>query len=533
LGNSRKDPKIEIKKLNTLKCTGRSTKEFFQNISIGINALRQIGVTKEQFGAREHCDVLISGLNNEFQMLQTTLYTEFDRCTWSQTDQLDPESIMQSIELFKSRLQIQAPNRSPRTHQPNPRHSRPQNNNPPSQAVTTPCSFCIAMGGNAAAKAGTHLIGDCGYKKRADRANSVVLAAKDGNKSDPQYFILDSGATQHMSPTSSILCDYTPFNPPRKVFLGDDNTINALGKGTMIMKSTIDGHIQYLPFFNTLHVPKLSNGLISVPILMKQGTQMDWNNPNTVQIFHKGQLSMVATLTKNNLLRIDGTPLSLSQEATHILSKFQSDFASVASYSSSGPNQFLLWHRRLGHPSKVTLTKTVPLVNGINLGSAKSMPPCESCDVANAQRAKHPTSSSKTNTAGALPHIDHGIFTTPTILGETGYLIIGDDHDHWVDLEPVKNLTSQTTLEKFKIIEARNKTQFNRKPVMNKRIRTDDHGTFQGEFQNYLNTKGIKHELTVRYEHEQAGWIERMNQTIGRKHRSQMTFSDVPMEFAG
>ena len=64
-------------------------------------------------------------------------------------------------------------------------------------------------------------------------------------------------------------------------------------------------------------------------------------------------------------------------------------------------------------------------------------------------------------------------------------------------------------------------------------IRTDEHGAFQAEFQTHLDDRGIKHEKTVRYEHEAAGFIERMNRTIGERARAQMVEGDVPMPLEG
>ena len=544
LGTTRKDPKAEIKRLNQTKLSGRNTESYFKTISSGINDLRQLGVTKEQFGEREHCDVLISGLTSEFEMLQTTLYTEFDRTNWDEevNDTMNPESIMKSIELYKSRLPASAPRSNrrerPETRNPSNWNNRQMNNSnprPAAQTAATPCSFCIAMGGFAATKAQTHLLEDCGFKKRADRANAALhAAATQGNKpSSSSYLILDSGATKHMHNDHKALFDYTPFKEPKNVILGDNNCIKALGKGTMILESLVDGKVSYVPFFNTIHVPNLANGLISVPVLMRSNTKTDWNSNDTVTVYHQRSPVMIAKLLPNNQLQIQGTPLNDDKEHHSLLDKLKLDYASVASYSTAAPNEFLRWHRRLGHPSTPTLIKTQPIVTGMNLGKDRSMPSCEPCDVANATRAKHKTSPSKETTPGTLLHADHGLFTVPTINGEKGYLLVGDDSDHWIDLELVSSFSAPTTLSAFKKIVARSQTQLGRKVTSLQRLRTDEHGAFEGVFQKYLEKNGIHHELTIRYEHEQAGWIERMNQTIGRKNRANMTFAKVPIELAG
>ena len=72
---------------------------------------------------------------------------------------------------------------------------------------------------------------------------------------------------------ANCLMDYVAFDKPRPVILGDDTHISALGKGTLVIKSLIDGKIAYAPFYNTLFVPKLQLGLISVPVMMRAGVK--------------------------------------------------------------------------------------------------------------------------------------------------------------------------------------------------------------------------------------------------------------------
>jgi hypothetical protein len=66
-----------------------------------------------------------------------------------------------------------------------------------------------------------------------------------------------------------------------------------------------------------------------------------------------------------------------------------------------------------------------------------------------------------------------------------------------------------------------------------KRFRTDEHGAFEGIFEEYLDSQGTKHEVSIRYEHENMGWIERFHRTVGERHRSQMTAGKVPIQLQG
>jgi hypothetical protein len=158
----------------------------------------------------------------------------------------------------------------------------------------------------------------------------------------------------------------------------------------------------------------------------------------------------------NNILRVDAHPVANSDEELKVFNTLDQDYASVTTYADAlKPSQFLLWHKRL-HIGDSTLLKTSKIADGIDLGNEKTMPAkCEPCVVANAKRANHPTSNSKETLPGTLLHADHGIYATPTIHGETGYLLIGDDANHYIELICQKQLTAEETLSAYKKVAAR------------------------------------------------------------------------------
>ena len=194
----------------------------------------------------------------------------------------------------------------------------------------------------------------------------------------------------------------------------------------------------------------------------------------------------------------------------------------------------LLWHRRMGHAAYSTLLKTKDLVTGLDIDSSiRNLPPCEHCHFANAKHRKRPTSSSKSPYPGMLLHMDHGEFSVPTIHGETAYLLYVDDADHYAEFAPQRRLTAKETLATFKKLEAREENLNSRKIHKLRRFRSDEAGAFAGEFQDYVNSKGIIQEFSNRYDHQQNGFVERLHRTIQEKHRAQMTYMDVPIELQG
>ena len=55
-------------------------------------------------------------------------------------------------------------------------------------------------------------------------------------------WIVDSGATQHMTFERSRFSDYVEFKQPCTVNLGDNRTILAYGKGTYRILADLDGN---------------------------------------------------------------------------------------------------------------------------------------------------------------------------------------------------------------------------------------------------------------------------------------------------
>ena len=76
-----------------------------------------------------------------------------------------------------------------------------------------------------------------------------------------QYWILDSGATHHMTPLPTHFSTYSPCPSNKKISIADGTLITVAGRG----------NVQLNPFMtlnNVLHIPKLSTSLISIKKLI-------------------------------------------------------------------------------------------------------------------------------------------------------------------------------------------------------------------------------------------------------------------------
>ena len=63
-------------------------------------------------------------------------------------------------------------------------------------------------------------------------------------------------------------------------------------------------------------------------------------------------------------------------------------------------------------------------------------------------------------------------------------------------------------------------------------LRSDNGGEYKsGEFDQYLKSEGIRHELTVPKSPQQNGVAERLNRTLGEMTRSMLAGSGLPQKF--
>ena len=78
-------------------------------------------------------------------------------------------------------------------------------------------------------------------------------------------WILDSGATSHMTQTKELLSDYKELDRPETVKQGDGNTVEAVGVGNAHLNMLFDdSKPKKASMYHVLYVPKLTCNLFSI-----------------------------------------------------------------------------------------------------------------------------------------------------------------------------------------------------------------------------------------------------------------------------
>jgi hypothetical protein len=96
-------------------------------------------------------------------------------------------------------------------------------------------------------------------KTSTEEGGDVYLAST-STHADHDVWLIDSGASYHMTPHREWFSEYEKYDGG-DVFLGDDSTTKILGRGRVKLLLKY-GRIRTLP--GVLHIPKLARSLISV-----------------------------------------------------------------------------------------------------------------------------------------------------------------------------------------------------------------------------------------------------------------------------
>jgi transposase InsO family protein len=181
-----------------------------------------------------------------------------------------------------------------------------------------------------------------------------------------------------------------------------------------------------------------------------------------------------------------------------------------------------LWHRRLGHPSRLFIPQ---LFNTSHVIS--------DCDVC--ARSKHtrlPFSSSANKSSFPFNRIFCDIwggYHTSSICGSHYFLTIVDDFSRttWIYLMRYKSEAHTNLLHFFALVQ----TQFN---TMVKKLRTDNGQEFlETKLQSYLQNHGIIHERTCVETPQQNGVAERKHRHLLNIARSLHFQAHLPLKFWG
>ena len=308
-------------------------------------------------------------------------------------------------------------------------------------------------------------------------------------------WILDSGATSHMTANRDF---FTSFNPDEKghVLLADEGeAVKVQGKGSGIIKYCANNdEIIDIRVDKVLYIPRLSSNLLSVKKLTNNGFKVIFEK-NVCSIIKEGALKVYAKCL-NNLYQLP----TIDRAYTVTGLKHNKDCQHT-------------WHTSFGYRDIEAIKQLENgLATGIKIKDCGIRETCEICIKGKMSRVPFPKeSTTKTEQILDLIHTDVcGPMQTITPGKKRYILTIIDDYSRFTKLYFMES--KDETTKYIKHFCEFTETQLNKKP---KTIRSGRRKEYvNNNLINYLHDEGIKIQYTAGYSPQQNGVAERKNRSL-------------------
>ena len=208
-----------------------------------------------------------------------------------------------------------------------------------------------------------------------------ALGAKSDSKNS---WIVDSGASDHMTGCHELFSIYNPCGGNLKIRIADGSLSSVAGKGNIKLSN--------MTLFSVLHVPNLTCNLVSISKLT-----IDLNCVAKFYLSYCEFQNLLSGRMIGNAKEHEGLYyLEDTQQVNKQALALSGEFISVSS-------EIMLWHNRLGHPSFPYLKSLFPfLFKNKDVNSFR----CETCQIAKHTRVPYPSHPYRFSKPFSLVHSD-------------------------------------------------------------------------------------------------------------------------------
>ena len=329
-------------------------------------------------------------------------------------------------------------------------------------------------------------------------------------------FIIDTGASCHISPVLSDFKSIRPIKPHPITGLGD-HSVAAVGMGTIELHTPSGA----LTLFDALYVPSSSVRLISVFLL---------GEANFNAHFYPRQGHCYISNADNSIVA-RGT--ALPDRKLFVLSSFtvtsrsHPSFPSSAHYASRRPDVDS-WHKRLGHcgPRAVLDMARSQTVEGMLIDTSNAPPKCEHCILG---KQTHSSVPKLREGARATSHLERvfidlcGPMSIPSRSGRLYSMNIIDDYSSFVWSLPLRSKDEAAPILKHWLTALEVQT-----PHRLRSFVTDNGELASSQIQDWCSQKGILHLFTAPYTSAHNGRAERLHRTLLDKARAMISACKAP-----
>ena len=319
-------------------------------------------------------------------------------------------------------------------------------------------------------------------------------------------WIIDSGASDHMTSEYTLFTTYSPCAGNSKIRIADGSLSSIAGKGSIRLSNSIT-------LESVLHVPKLSCNLLSVSQLTKASNCCAKFLPSYCIFQDLSSGKTIGSAKECEGLYYFAEDL-VKEQCCNIV-------------SSSKTSDILLWHSRMGHPNFKYMKQLFPsLFSNNSLGDFH----CDICEYAKHHRSSFPPISYRPSKPFSVIHSDvWGPTNIPNRNNVKWFVTFIDDHTRlcWTYLIRDKTEVRTTFINFHSMIQ----TQFHTKIQI---LRTDNSTEyFNQTLGSYLRDQGIVHQSSCVESPQQNGIAERKNRHILEVSRALLFTTNVPKMFWG
>lgn len=360
-----------------------------------------------------------------------------------------------------------------------------------------------------------HFARDCRAPKKSERKpqeqKMLAFSAEQclQSESDIDTWILDSGASAHMSHRRDYFCelvDYGQNSGDTTVRLGNKKELVVQGRGNILINRCVNGKWEQSILQDVLYVPELRRNLFSEGMATRKGYVIIKKN-NEALILKNNIVVMSATLKQNNLYELN------------IKTTVQID-------CNLAQSSLKIWHERLGHLNlkevqNMSKNGAIPVKLTENINFV-----CEACQYGKQSRLPFHKSCRGQCEPGDLTYSDVcGPVEQTSVSGARYFVLFKDGATSFRHVFIIKH--KNDVLDCFKKYNAIVKNKFGHGT---RTFHTDNGGEYvNNELKSYLESEGIVHERTAPYTPEQNGRVEREMRTIMESARSMLYSRDIPL----
>jgi len=312
-------------------------------------------------------------------------------------------------------------------------------------------------------------------------------------KNDKIGWCLDSGCTAHICNDKDMFTETIDENNGR-LNLASNDTASITGRGNVNMVVNNGTNNRKITLEDTLLAPDVRMNLLSVSKI---------TNRNYEVIFKKDMAIIQDRQRKTKMIADRIGDLYYIREAD----------AAANTVGEMSTQDFNLWHQRLGHVNKRSLSEMVKrqIVKGISIRPGDVNTPCEICIQGKQTKTQFRETHCKSKNKLKIVHTDLcGPMRTTSKGGAKYFLSFIDDCTRWTEVFFLRQKSD--ALQFFQEYKSRVE-RFTGEKI--KYLQSDNGREFCNEaFDSFLKMHGIQRRLTVPYTPEQNGVAERMNRTL-------------------